>query len=64
MTHFLLTRQLRLLNPCASHNRVIHVISLKRELERCSYHFREVFPKMYRIYKKIINSFQGDFLIL
>ena len=26
--------------------------------------FQGGFSKMYRIYKKIVNSFQGDFLIL
>ena len=42
----------------------IHVISLKKESGRFSFHFREVFQMYTRICKKVVNSFQGDFLIL
>ena len=35
------------------------------EFESCireiSFHFREVFEKMYRLYRKILGSFQGGF---
>ena len=41
-----------------------NVISFKRASGRFSFHFREGFSKMYRIYMKILNSDQGDFQIL
>ena len=31
---------------------------------RFFFHFREVYQNMYRIYRKILNSDQGDFQIL
>ena len=42
----------------------MHVISYKTASERFSFHFREVLEKMYRIYRKILNSDEGDFKIL
>ena len=40
----------------------IHAISLKRASARFS--FQGGFSKMYRIYRKILNSDEGDFEIL
>ena len=42
----------------------IHVINFKEASGRFFFHFLEVFEKMYRIYKNILLSIQGDFKIL
>ena len=37
---------------------------LKERIREVFFSFQGGFSKMYRIYSKIVNSFQGDFLIL
>ena len=37
---------------------------LKKGIREVFFSFQGGFSKMYRIYRKIVNSFQGDFLIL
>ena len=38
----------------------IHVMSLKEELGRFFFHFREIFEKCIEYIGKFLNSFQGD----
>ena len=43
----------------------IHVMSLKEESGRFFFHFREIFGKcIEHVYRKISDSFQGDFEFL
>ena len=37
---------------------------LKKGIREVFFSFQGGFSKIYRIYRKIVNSFQGDFLIL
>ena len=37
---------------------------LQKGIREISFHFKAVFQKMYRIYRKILNSDEGDFEIL
>ena len=46
------------------HDMAIHVIGFKKASGTFSFHFWEVYKKKYRIYRKILNSDEGDFEIL
>ena len=47
------------------HFEIMHTCDkFKKGIKEIFFSFQGAFSKMYRIYRKIVNSFQGDFLIL